>query len=263
MNLAQMTQTDWMLLIILVLVGLIALLVLITGLYVVAVLKIVLRQQASQTPEPVVRPSFWQRWLRQPSASSQTDAAAPEQEYALMLDHNYDGIRELDNHMPPWLKFLYFATVVFSVGYLLVYHVFSWAPLQDEEFEIEMQQAAIAIERYRSTQANLIDENNVELLNDAQSLAEGKKIYEQNCVACHAADGGGGVGPNLTDEYWIHGCDISDVFRIVKYGVPQKGMVPWEASLRPQQIQQVASYVLSLQGVQPANPKEPQGELCQ
>jgi cytochrome c oxidase cbb3-type subunit 3 len=256
MDFANMTQTDWMLLAILILIGIIAILVLLTGVYVAAVLRIVLQQQSGEKAYE----SLWSRWLKKIGG---TEQPVEVQEQVLMLDHNYDGIRELDNHMPPWLKFLYFATVVFSVGYLLAYHVFEWAPLQEEEFEIEMQQASIAIEEYKKTQANLIDESNVELLSDAAALEAGKAIFVQNCAACHGNEGQGGVGPNLTDDAWLHGCDIKDVFKVVKYGVPQKGMVPWQNKLKPQDIQQVASYVLSLRGTNPPNPKEPQGEKCE
>src|SRR5690606_36947530 len=92
------------------------------------------------------------------------------------------------------------------------------------------------------------------------ALEEAKTLYVQNCAACHGADGGGTVGPNLADEYWLHGGTVQDVFRVIKYGVQEKGMIPWQDKLNPEQIQIVASYILSLQGTTPASAKEPQGE---
>lgn len=172
-------------------------------------------------------------------------------------DHDFDGIQEYDNDLPPWWKALFYVTIVFAVGYMLHYHVFKTGALQTEEYEMEMQQAALLAAK------NAEDPNavtNYEVLTDAAALESGKSIYTANCAACHGAEGQGTVGPNLTDEYWLHGGDVNDIFKTVKFGVPSKGMVPWQGKLTKDQMLEVSSYILSLQGTNPANAKEPQGE---
>lgn len=188
------------------------------------------------------------------------DAKPVEEESEIEMEHAYDGIRELDNNLPPWWLWGFYISIVFSVVYLLRFEVLKTAPSTIEEFEQEMAAAEIAKAEYLKTAANLVDETTVELLTDEGLIKEGATIYSTNCAVCHAPDGGGGVGPNLADEYWLHGGDIKDVFATVKYGVPAKGMIPWQDQLNPGQIQKVASYILSLQGTSPADPKEPQGD---
>ena len=187
-----------------------------------------------------------------------------EMESELMLDHDYDGIKELDNHLPPWWLGLFYACIVFAVVYLLNYQVFHWSPSQVEEYEISMAEAA---EQKAITQANrpdeALDEGDIPFIEDATQLARGKTIYDGSCSVCHGSLGEGGVGPNLTDEYWIHGGSMSDIFQTVKYGVPEKGMISWEATLKPLDIQQVSSYIYNLKGTNPPNGKEPQGEAYQ
>jgi len=189
-----------------------------------------------------------------------TDATPVEKEADILLDHDYDGIKELDNNLPPWWKWGFYISIVYAVVYLLIYHVFNIVPSSSERWENEMASAQEQIDRYMATAANLIDENSVTLLEDEGRLKNGKKIYDLNCVACHAADGGGLVGPNLTDEYWIHGGSINSVFAVIKNGVIEKGMIPWKTQLSPAEMQDVASYVLTLQGTTPANPKAAEGE---
>jgi len=190
-----------------------------------------------------------------------TDAVPVENEEEVATDHVYDGIMELDNNLPPWWKAGFYLSILFAVIYLLRYHVFQSAPLQHEELKIELAEAEAAKKEYLKNAANLIDESSVTLLEDDSRIAEGGKIFAKNCAVCHANDGGGGVGPNLTDNYWIHGASIKDVFKTVKYGVPSKGMIPWKDQLSAAEMQEVASYVISLVGTQAANPKEPQGDL--
>ncbi|WP_299986088.1 c-type cytochrome [uncultured Pontibacter sp.] len=172
-------------------------------------------------------------------------------------NHDFDGIQEYDNDLPPWWKYMFYVTIVFAVGYMLHYHVFRTGALQAEEYEMEMQQAALIAAQ------NVEDPNavtNFEVLTDAGALESGKAIYLQNCAACHGQAGEGTVGPNLTDEYWIHGGDVNDIFKTVKFGVPSKGMVPWQGKLTKDQMLEVSSYILSLQGSNPPNAKEAQGE---
>lgn len=183
-----------------------------------------------------------------------------EEEKDVEIDHEYDGIKELNNPIPVWFNALFYSTVVFGVVYLLVYHVFGWGLNQDQEYEREMAMAEKAKQEYLSQAANLFDESTITIDETGTLAAAGKSIFVANCVVCHGALGEGGIGPNLVDDYWIHGGEIGDVFRVVKYGVPDKGMVPWEQTLTPGQIAEVSNYIVSLRGTTPPNAKEPQGE---
>ncbi|WP_161887984.1 c-type cytochrome [Pontibacter russatus] len=171
--------------------------------------------------------------------------------------HDFDGIQEYDNDLPPWWKTMFYASIVFAVGYMLHYHVFMTGALQTEEYEAEMEQAAL-LAALTPDDPNAV--TNYEALTDAAALASGKSIFSTNCAACHGQEGQGTVGPNLTDEYWLHGGDVNEIFKTVKYGVPAKGMVPWQGKLTKDQMLEVSSYILSLQGSNPANAKEPQGD---
>ncbi len=182
-----------------------------------------------------------------------------EQEVALDLGHSYDGIRELDNRLPPWWLYGFYCTILFACIYLWRYHVAHSAPLSAEEFRIAMEKAAVQREAYLKKAANNVDETNVKLLTSQTDLAAGKNIFETTCFACHGKMGEGGVGPNLTDDYWLHGGDIKDVFKTIKYGWPEKGMKSWKDDYSPSQIAQIASYIKSLHGTHPANGKAPQG----
>ncbi|WP_282135587.1 cbb3-type cytochrome c oxidase N-terminal domain-containing protein [Seonamhaeicola maritimus] len=184
-----------------------------------------------------------------------------EEEGEIILDHNYDGIKELDNNLPPWWLYGFYITIVFAAVYLLRYHVFD-AGGQFDELETELADAKAAIEEYKKTAKDLVDINTVTLLTEAGDLNAGKDIFNTNCVACHMADGGGGIGPNLTDENWILGGGIKNVFKTVSEGGRSgKGMIAWKSQLKPSQIAQVSSYLLSLQGTTPANPKAPEGDV--
>ncbi|MEM0517138.1 MULTISPECIES: cbb3-type cytochrome c oxidase N-terminal domain-containing protein [Aequorivita] len=184
---------------------------------------------------------------------------AKEQE--IVLDHNYDGIRELDNNLPPWWTYLFYATIVFAIGYFVYYQMFD-GPTQIDEYEAEVAQAEIAIAEFKKNNKDLVDAETVELLTEASDLAAGKTIYTDNCVACHKDSGGGGIGPNLTDDYWILGGGIKNVFHTISEGGRAgKGMIPWKSELKPNEMAQVASYVISLHGTNPADGKEPEGDL--
>jgi cytochrome c oxidase cbb3-type subunit III len=175
----------------------------------------------------------------------------------LMEDHSYDGIHEFDNDLPPWWKYLFYATAVFAVVYLANYHVFS-GPLQVAEYEAEMQQAALL--KPAGGEGNANEKTDYKPLTDAARLEAGKATYLQNCAACHGQNAEGMVGPNLTDEYWLHGGEVNEIFKTVKYGVTSKGMVAWQGKLSDDQVLEVSSFILSVQGSNPANAKAPQGE---
>lgn len=183
------------------------------------------------------------------------------EERDLELDHNYDGIKELDNKLPPWWLYSFYITIIFAGAYMAYYHLFGGED-QTAEYEQEMIAARIAVEEYKKNNPDLVNADNVELLTAASDLDRGAEIYQASCMACHAADGGGGIGPNLVDEYWILGGGIKEVFHTISEGGRAgKGMIAWKSSLKPAEIQQVASYILSLQGTTPANPKEAEGDL--
>lgn len=189
------------------------------------------------------------------------DSKPVEEEEEIILDHNYDGIKELDNNLPPWWVYGFYATIIFGVIYLARFHIFN-DYTQAEEYETEVAEAKIAIAKYKATAKDLVDVNTVTMLTDAADIGKGKAIFVENCVACHKADGGGGIGPNLTDKYWILGGGIKNVFQTISEGGRDgKGMVAWKQTLKPAEMAQVASYVLTLQGTTPAEPKEAQGDI--
>ena len=244
--------------------------------------------------------------------------------------HVYDGISELDNAMPAWWLYMFYASIVFAIIYLFFYHIAglgltshekyskqmdpSWAPasvrssglsfhspyyspsgdvtpqllakldkyigenvsfsslIMEAKRRANAEQLVVlneifpdisalaAVESTSRGQASL-DFSGYEVLTDAESMHAGKEIYRKNCVACHGANGEGGIGPNVTDDYWIHGGSLADILKIISLGVPAKGMIPWRSTLKTDQIHQVASYMTSLVGTDPPNPKAPQGEL--
>jgi cytochrome c oxidase cbb3-type subunit 3 len=189
-----------------------------------------------------------------------TKSTPIEREKDIMFDHDFDGIKELDSKIPPWFSWLFILTIIFAAYYMIDYHIVGSGQVMAEEYNEEVRIASLEREALLKSGA-FVNEETVELLTDANALNLGKAIYEANCIACHAADGGGIVGPNLTDDYWIHGGGIKNVFKVIKYGVVEKGMIAWQTQLNPNQMQEVASYVLSLHGTTPAAPKQPEGQI--
>lgn len=184
-----------------------------------------------------------------------------ENEGQLLLDHDYDGIKELDNNLPPWWIYLFYACIGFAAIYLVRFEILG-ADDQEMELKKEMAQAKIEVAEYMKTAPDLMDEKTVTLLTDAPSLAEGKTIFTTNCAACHRADGGGQIGPNLTDDQWILGGGIKNLFHTVTNGGRDgKGMIAWKGTLKPKEIQKVTSYIISLKGSNPKDPKAPEGEV--
>ncbi|MCU0423573.1 MAG: c-type cytochrome [Bacteroidia bacterium] len=175
------------------------------------------------------------------------------------LDHDFDGIKELNNPIPFWFNVLFYSTIIFGFIYIMVFHVFDAGKLQAKEYEAELADAEAAKAAYVKKAGNLIDENNVMALSSADQFKDGIELYNSKCAVCHGNAGEGKVGPNLTDNYWLHGGDVKAIFKTIKYGVPSKGMIAWQNSLNGLQIQQLASYILSMQGTNPPGAKEPQG----
>ncbi len=209
--------------------------------------------------ENLIQPTSWWQELYKRF----TDTVPIDQEEDIMLDHNYDGVRELDNNLPPWWKGVFYLSIAFAPFYLYFNHFADSAASTQEHYAMEMEQAADDVKAYLATQKNAIDESNVTLLADADALSNGGILYQSKCAVCHGQAGEGGIGPNLTDNYWIHGGSIVDVFRTIKQGVPEKGMIAWKNDLRPRDMQEVASFIKSMAGTNPPNQKEPQGELYQ
>ncbi|MGK7394123.1 MAG: cbb3-type cytochrome c oxidase N-terminal domain-containing protein [Candidatus Cyclobacteriaceae bacterium M3_2C_046] len=249
--------------ILMVLILVIAILVLTIAVYLLYLIRYLVQSEqktkeaASETAtQPQPQENVWEKMQ-----AKLTRAVPVEEEEKVLMDHEYDGIHELDNHLPPWWKWLFYISIAFSVVYLAIYHVFDLAPLSAEEYQIEMARAEEMAEARKLLAANSIDENNVSISSDPAALQNGEAIYLKNCAACHLNDGGGSIGPNLTDNYWIHGGSIQDIFSTIKYGVPDKGMISWQSQLSPKDMSDVSSYIMTLVGTTPAAAKEPQGEL--
>jgi cytochrome c oxidase cbb3-type subunit 3 len=184
-----------------------------------------------------------------------------EEEHEIELDHNYDGIRELDNKLPPWWVYSFYITIIFAVIYLVRFHIVNDYD-QEEEYLAEVEQAEIEIAKWKETAKDFVDAETVTMLEDEDRIANGEKLFVANCVACHQVDGGGGIGPNLTDEYWILGGGIKNVFSTISEGGRSgKGMVAWKNTFKPSEMHEIASYVMTFQGTTPADPKEPEGDI--
>jgi cytochrome c oxidase cbb3-type subunit 3 len=180
-----------------------------------------------------------------------------------MINEPHDGIYELDNPPPPWFMFLFYGCVVFAIIYMVRFSITKDMPRQEDEYIAEIEEANIAKEARLALEGDLIDESNVVLATAAEDIAAGEALYvKKACAACHGEklEGKAGLGPNLTDEYWKHGGGVKEVFTTLKYGVLEKGMRAWDGELSPKKMQQVASYVLSMQGTNPPNAKAPEGD---
>lgn len=198
-------------------------------------------------------------WWKGMDAKFMTKAVPVEKEADVLLDHDYDGIKELDNALPPWWKYGFYITVVVAILYVFNFHVFGYGKTPEQEYAAEMEIGKRIEEAYKAKTKSLVDENNVALA-DAAGIADGEKLYKQSCVACHGQNGEGGIGPNLTDEYWLHGGSLNDIYKTIKLGYPEKGMQSWESMYSPVQMKDLTSYVKSIYGTKPANAKAAQGE---
>lgn len=215
------------------------------------------RKQLEEAQSISFTESTWfQSWMQKLTKSKEI-----EEEKDVLLDHDYDGIKELDNVLPPWWVYLFYATIFFSVVYLIRFHIVKEYD-QDSEFATEMAIAQAEVAKFKTTAPDVINVDNVVLITDEADLAKGKALFDSSCAACHRADGGGGIGPNLTDDHWILGGGIKNVFNtIMEGGREGKGMVSWKATIKPADIQKIASYVLSLRGTNPAGAKAAEGDL--
>jgi cytochrome c oxidase cbb3-type subunit 3 len=243
--------TELILLVLLCVIFFVALLVVIALVNAVTMLQKISAKSAEAKGKPSV--SWWKKFAGM--------SVMPSEEKHLIIEgHDYDGIQELDNRMPPWLQSLFVGTIVIAIAYS-AYYFGGIGDMQIAELDKEVAQAEIDKKAFMEKVGASMDENTVTLITDDAVVGQGKAIFQEKCTACHGPDGGGSVGPNLTDGYWLHGAGIKNLFKVIKYGVPEKGMISWEKQLSPTDIQKVASYVHSLKGSKPASPKEPQGEL--
>ena len=184
-----------------------------------------------------------------------------ENEASLLLNHDYDGIKELDNNLPPWWVYSFYACIVFAAVYLVRFEIMG-ADNQEMELKKELAQAKIEVAEYMKNAPDLMDEKSVTQLTEPADLAIGKTLFENNCAACHRADAGGQIGPNLTDDHWILGGGIKNIFLTINNGGRDgKGMISWKGTLKPKEIQKVASYIMSLKGSNPKDAKAPDGDL--
>ena len=200
------------------------------------------------------------KWTYAAIMKRMTKAIPLDREAEVATDHNYDGIIELDNSLPPWWVYMFYGTIIFAITYMIYFTYFD-GPTQQMEYDTEVAQAIQKKNEFLKKTAALVDETSVLILTDATALAKGKSGYITKCAACHGMNGEGLVGPNLTDDYWIHGGGIKDIFKTIKYGWPEKGMISWESQITPMEMQQISSYIITLKGTKPANPKAPQGVI--
>ncbi|WP_457618070.1 cbb3-type cytochrome c oxidase N-terminal domain-containing protein [Lutibacter sp.] len=202
--------------------------------------------------------SGWKKFMK-----SMTKAHELGTEEDIMLDHDYDGIKELDNVLPPWWLYGFYITIAISIFYITQVFYNSDNYSQDKEYAAEVAQGKAAVEQYKKEHPELFDDANIVVLTDAENIAKGKELFtSKTCSACHLADLGGSIGPNLTDNHWILGGGVKNIYNTIsKGGRPGKGMIPWESTLTRDERIQLASYIISMQGTQPATPKAAQGEI--
>lgn len=241
-------------------------LVLLMTIYVMKVLNFLTReataQNAASAGSKVVQQqprSWWARFVQKMNAS-----VPVEQESEIEMDHSYDGIRELDNHLPPWWKWLFYGTAVWAVVYFIVFHVSESLPLSEEEYKMELALAEEQVRKHQASQPqSVVDENALTYTEDPEAIEKGRAVFtNNNCGGCHRGDGGGNsIGPNLTDEYWLHGGEVKNVFLTIKNGVVEKGMPAWGKSMSAQDVRDVTFFIMSLQGTNPPDAKGPQGDV--
>lgn len=204
--------------------------------------------------------TFQEKWNK--FFTKMNNTVSIDEEDKLDLQHDYDGIRELDNKIPSWWLYSFYGTILIGVIYMYRMFISETMPDQITELHEENRLAQIKIQEYLKNAANNVDENSVVMLDDA-GIASGQKLFKSmGCITCHGENGeGNSVGPNLTDDYWLHKGSINDIFYSIKYGWPEKGMKSWKDDLSPIQIAQIASYIKSLKGSNPPNAREPQGDI--
>jgi len=176
-----------------------------------------------------------------------------------LLEHEYDGIRELDNPLPGWWLLTFYGAIVFAVLYFMFYHFGGngknpWDILAQDLEDVKMQQLTAAPKSSGPGKAVL-----QAALANPDIKKHGEQIYGAKCASCHGGRGEGSIGPNLTDNYWLHKGEVSEIYHTIAEGVLDKGMPPWKTMLKPDELVAITAYVKSLQGTNPPNAKAPQG----
>ncbi|MFT4018468.1 MAG: cbb3-type cytochrome c oxidase N-terminal domain-containing protein [Agriterribacter sp.] len=207
-----------------------------------------------------VKSSKFSEWWSSLDKKVFTKAVAVEKEADILIDHDYDGIQELDNSLPPWWKYGFYATIFVAIFYLGYYHAFGIGKNPTQEYLAEMEKARVEKEAYEANNKDKVDENNIPMA-DAAGIAAGKEIYANKCWPCHGKAGEGGAGPNLTDDYWLHKGSLNDIYHSIKVGYPDKGMQSWVKEFTPIQMSYIASYIKTLHGTNPPGARAPQGDL--
>jgi cytochrome c oxidase cbb3-type subunit III len=223
------------------------------------ILRVVVKKEEAAVQvveEKVKKESVWFNFLTRKVLG----VAPVAKDQDVLLDHDYDGIKELDNDLPPWWKYGFYLTIVTGAIYLIGYHVTGSFKLSEDEYKTELAEADEAVKAYRLKMAMNVDETNAVFLSESGNIQKGKAIFDGNCVTCHGSNAEGGIGPNLTDKYWLYGGAPGNLFKTVSNGT-SKGMLPWKDKLSPVDIQNVISFVHSLQGSNPANAKASEGEV--
>lgn len=226
------------------------------------IMSFINRMKAELMPAKVVvkRPLLLLEWWKKMDKKIFTAAVPIERERDIQLDHDYDGIKELDNSLPPWWKWGFVITIFAAVFYLMNFHVLGAGRNPTEEYEAELVSAKKQMEAYAAKNKDKVDEEHLRMT-DEGGIAAGRKIFEQACFACHGKLGEGGAGPNLTDDFWLHKGSLTDIYHSIKTGYPEKGMQSWQKQYSPKQINEIASYIKSIHGTNPPNAKAPQGEM--
>jgi cytochrome c oxidase cbb3-type subunit 3 len=253
--------------------GITAVMILGVSILLLKVLKFYVKESAN--PTPFATPAERALRLQAIAAVKQTKKAGPTlleklmglrpiaEEKDLVMEHEFDGIAELDNPTPGWFMVLFYGSIIFAVIYMFNYEVFGFGPNQEEEYLTELAQAEtdkVAFLSKPGNAKNSVNESNIVQSTDPAVINSGLALYTSRCTPCHGEKGEGSVGPNLTDEFWLHGGKVGDIFKTIKYGVPEKGMVAWEKSLSASQLSDVTNYIMSLQGTNPPGAKAPQGD---
>ncbi len=170
--------------------------------------------------------------------------------------HRYDDILEEDNHLPNWWLFILFGTIVFAFGYWFVYHTMKVLPTPGAEYATDVA----AIKKANLAANPMSDEALASLVKDPNSIAEGQKVFVSTCASCHGQNAQGVVGPNLTDQFWIHGAQPTQIAKSVTEGYAEKGMPAWGPILGPDKVRKVTAFVLSIRNTNVAGGKAPQGD---
>ena len=218
------------------------------------------RVQAELDPQTAQTQSSLATWWKKVDKKLFTKAVPVEREKDILIDHDYDGIRELDNSLPPWWKYGFYLTIAASAVYLFHFHVLGSGKDPHQEYIYEMERATAEVQAFKDKDPGKIDEKDLKMP-DAAGVAAGAAIFNTSCWSCHGKQLEGGAGPNLTDRYWLHKGSLTDIYMSIKHGYPEKGMQAWEKNYSPKEINQLAGYIKSMAGSNPPNAKLPEGDL--